>query len=171
MQEASLSDSQSGEAIHENSTGQETLDAVSDDHFDGNSSYSHDSEDCEANYASDLNKHLLEIVWGGCQTTQADIDQIRILLDNDRSLLDFAEVDGRTALHLAARYGLVDIAQELVNQRKKNIAAKDVVDKTNGRDSNGYTPLHYASWYGHIGVVELLLKSKSSSINATGNDK
>ncbi|KAG5793661.1 hypothetical protein H9Q69_007311 [Fusarium xylarioides] len=164
MQVADFSNSDSGEVVLEGPKDQETLDRESEGPPEGASAYSHDSEDCEAEYQSPLSIYLSEIAHGSCQ---ADIDKIRTLLGTNGSLLYSAEDDKRTALHLAARYGLVDVAQELVDQR---IEAKGDDAKTDEKDSSGYTPLHYASWYGHLDIVKLLLESNSSSINATGND-
>lgn len=65
-------------------------------------------------------------------------------LDIDVSLVDF---HGRTALHVAAIYGHVEILQFLVS----------VGSDPDVADHNGWTPLHCASIEGHVEAVEFLL--------------
>ncbi|XP_067142958.1 ankyrin repeat domain-containing protein 6-like [Centruroides vittatus] len=59
--------------------------------------------------------------------------------------------EGRTALHLAAANGHVDIVKILLHYGAK----------VNTADVAGYTPLHQASTEGHVEVVRLLLKNGS----------
>ena len=61
----------------------------------------------------------------------------------------------RPPLHVAAREGRKDIAEELIVQ------GADV----NARDDSGWTPLHFAASGGHEDVAELLI-SKGANVNA-----
>jgi len=99
---------------------------------------------------------------------------------------------GRKALHLAARYGHVDVAKLLI-QNEADVNAVCKADMTslhlatryghvdvaklliqNGADVNAvdkydWTSLHLATRYGHVDVAKLLIQS-GADVNAVNND-
>ena len=62
-----------------------------------------------------------------------------------------------TPLHIACRYGHLDIVKFLVS-----VSSVDV----NSKDSDGYTPLHTACRYSHLDIVECLLTSTLADVNS-----
>ena len=116
--------------------------------------------------------------------------QIQEAFEADPSLLDTVEA-GRTALHVAAARGDVDILQMLLDQRLSvtgggswtplheaalngNYEAARLLLRAgapvNAREaSNGGTPLHVAAFNGHLKVVQLLLAS-GAKVNARDRD-
>ena len=56
---------------------------------------------------------------------------------------------GRTALHIAAKEGLTEVAVELI-KAGANINAKD---------KDGYTPLHFAATYSHPETAIAIIKA------------
>lgn len=61
---------------------------------------------------------------------------------------------GRTALHVAASCGRLDLLRWLITKRKANINCKD--------EESSYTPLHRAIFYGKINVAVELMKLGAS---------
>lgn len=61
-----------------------------------------------------------------------------------------AQVHGPTALHIAARYGLHDYARFLLTEKKADVNAKEVADKT---------PLWFAARSGHADLIRLLVSA------------
>ena len=53
-----------------------------------------------------------------------------------------------TPLHIAARFGDVEVVKQLLNSKQYEV---DV------QDSNQQTPLHLACAYGHVDVVDILV--------------
>jgi ankyrin repeat protein len=82
-----------------------------------------------------------------------DLAKVRLLLDRDPNLAFSKNRDGSTALHYAASYGFLEIAELLLTKNA------DV----NAKNSEGSTPLHYASSYGHKDIAELLLSNKANA--------
>ena len=78
---------------------------------------------------------------------RGDADEVRALLE-DGADPDFAQGDGLTALHLAAREGHLEIVDMLIGAGAETGAATRIGD---------YTPLHLASGAGHAEVVGALL--------------
>src|SRR5208337_4490549 len=86
----------------------------------------------------------------GCHKTDADVTdmftaagngnlaKVRLLLDRNPHLAFSRNRDGSTALHYAASYDYLEIA-ELLLTKKADVNAKN---------SEGTTPLHYAASYG-----------------------
>ncbi|GAG32913.1 unnamed protein product, partial [marine sediment metagenome] len=74
----------------------------------------------------------------------ANIEQVKLLISGGAKV-DGRDERGQTPLHLAAKYGLKDVAELLLT---KGGDAKAF-------DNNGDTPLHLAA-VGHVGVAELL---------------
>ncbi|TRM67673.1 ankyrin repeat-containing domain protein [Schizophyllum amplum] len=78
----------------------------------------------------------------------AAIRMARMYYDRYPDTLDWANADGKTALHFAAEKG----NEELVRMLCDLGADFDLAD------NQGNTPLHYASSWGHIPVVQLLIE-------------
>lgn len=57
---------------------------------------------------------------------------------------------GRTALHVAASCGRMDVVKWLIQMKHANINAKD--------NESGYTPLHRSIFYGKLNVAVYLIK-------------
>ncbi|KAI9001098.1 hypothetical protein BD414DRAFT_473582 [Trametes punicea] len=72
----------------------------------------------------------------------------RMYIDRYPDILDWANAEGKTALHVAALKG----NEELVRMLCDLGADFDLAD------NEGNTPLHYASAWGHITVVQLLIE-------------
>jgi hypothetical protein len=66
---------------------------------------------------------------------------------------------GLKALHVAGKYGHVDVAKLLI----QNGAGVNAVDKDN------WTSLHVTTWYGHVDVAKLLIQ-KGAEVNAVNGD-
>lgn len=81
-----------------------------------------------------------------------DLAKVRLLLDRNPSLAFSKNKGGFTALHYAASYGYLEIAELLLSKNA------DV----NAKNSEGITPLHYAASYDHKDVVQLLLSNKAN---------
>lgn len=64
---------------------------------------------------------------------------------------------GRTALHLAAKFGFKDVARILL-QHKTLVTTKDV---------NGCTPLYLAASSGNYEIAKLIIASPDCDMNAT----
>ena len=78
-----------------------------------------------------------------------DVDILKDLLEERPAILFSADAEGRTALHLAAANGHLNICEILV--------AKGAT--RNARNIEGNTALHYACLQNHEKIVELLLKN------------
>ncbi|PFH52833.1 hypothetical protein AMATHDRAFT_172880 [Amanita thiersii Skay4041] len=72
----------------------------------------------------------------------------RIYIDRYPKILDWSNIQGRTALHIAALNGNEDLATLLC----------DLGADVNLADNCGNTALHYASSWGHIAIVQLLIE-------------
>ncbi|KAF9451658.1 ankyrin [Macrolepiota fuliginosa MF-IS2] len=75
-----------------------------------------------------------------------------------KDLLDWANVQGRTALHLAAVKGNEDLVRVFC----------DLGADINLSDNQGNTPLHYASAWGHVSIVQLLIE-RGCNYNSRNN--
>ncbi|KAI0776111.1 hypothetical protein BD413DRAFT_669289 [Trametes elegans] len=78
----------------------------------------------------------------------ATLRMARMYIDRYPDILDWANTEGKTALHVAALKG----NEELVRMLCDLYADVDLAD------NDGNTPLHYASAWGHITVVQLLIE-------------
>ncbi|KAI0650348.1 hypothetical protein C8Q79DRAFT_380490 [Trametes meyenii] len=78
----------------------------------------------------------------------ATLRMARMYIDRYPDILDWANTEGKTALHVAALKG----NEELVRMLCDLGADFDLAD------NEGNTPLHYASAWGHITVVQLLIE-------------
>ncbi|KAF8630336.1 hypothetical protein AX15_002986 [Amanita polypyramis BW_CC] len=72
----------------------------------------------------------------------------RLYIDRYSKILDWSNVQGRTALHLAALMGNEELARMFC----------DLGADVNLSDNCGNTPLHYASSWGHVAIVQLLIE-------------
>jgi len=81
-----------------------------------------------------------------------NLAKTRLLLDHNPSLVFGKNKEGFTALHYAASYGYVEIA-ELLLARSADVNAKT---------GKGDTPLHYAAAYGYGDLVQLLVSNKAN---------
>jgi ankyrin repeat protein len=86
-----------------------------------------------------------------------DLAKTRLLVNQNPNLVFSKNSEGFTALHYAASYGYIEIADLL-------LAKNADVDAKTGK---GETPLHYAASYGHKDIVELLL---SNGVNVDVRD-
>ncbi|KAM0290518.1 hypothetical protein ACHAO9_004876 [Fusarium lateritium] len=154
------SDNEGGEIVpgtnipvdNESDSGAESGASIQSDHI-GRSELEDDGRD----YRSELSQMLMRMKdreshdW-----SQEHIDNLRSLVGNDGSLLQFHEEhNGETALHIAAEFGIVNGARELI-QLGAEIEATDRDDRR---------PLHIACLRGQAELVELLLK-KGACIEA-----
>ncbi|KAI0081692.1 ankyrin [Panus rudis PR-1116 ss-1] len=89
----------------------------------------------------------------------ATLRMARLYLDRYPDILDWANVQGKTALHVAALKG----NEELVRMLCDFGADFDLAD------NEGNTPLHYASAWGHIPIVQLLIE-RGCLYNVRNND-
>ncbi|KAK2466306.1 hypothetical protein APHAL10511_001948 [Amanita phalloides] len=72
----------------------------------------------------------------------------RLYIERYPKILDWSNMQGRTALHLAALKGNEVLARMFC----------DLGADVNLSDNCGNTPLHYASSWGHIAIVQLLIE-------------
>jgi len=72
----------------------------------------------------------------------------RSYVDRYPITLDWANIEGKTALHVAAMKGNEELVQMLC----------DLGADVDLADNDGNTPLHYASAWGHITIVQLLIE-------------
>ncbi|KZP32938.1 ankyrin [Athelia psychrophila] len=98
--------------------------------------------------------------------TRPDIDLVgaglrmsRMYWDRYPWILDWSNMHGKTALHMAALKGNEELAEMLC----------DLGADANLSDNKGNTPLHYASSWGHIAVVQLLIE-RGCQYAARNND-
>lgn len=96
---------------------------------------------CEVDRKGDLPLHV------AAKMNRVDMMEIICLgyVDLD---LNAADMQGRTALHIAALYGQVEAIQFLIS----------VGGDVDAADAEGWTPLHHAAEEGHLDAVEALLE-------------
>lgn len=75
------------------------------------------------------------------------LSEVRELLKKGADI-ETKGIDGYTPLHLAVKYGRLEVAKFLIEKRA------NVDNKGNG----GHTPLHYAVLNGHLEVAKLLIE-------------
>lgn len=83
---------------------------------------------------------------------------INVVISNDKSYVPA----GTTLLHIASKYALKSVVEELLGTAHKNDA--------DPKDANGWTPLFYAAQQGHDAVAQLLLKSGRVNPDTVGTD-
>jgi len=84
-----------------------------------------------------------------------NLDSIKILIQQDQSLIEAADDAGYTPLHEAAYAGHLDIVHYLLSQKASASVASN----------SGSTPLHGAAYYGHLLIVESLVEA-GANVNA-----
>ena len=70
--------------------------------------------------------------------------------------MDVFDHEGRSALHLAAEHGSIDVCEALLN---KNAFI-------NSKAKTGWTSLHYAAMKGYTALVEYLIKKHNATIDS-----
>jgi len=91
----------------------------------------------------------------------------------ERHRLDDVDVDGDSYLHVAARYGRTEMAEELILQSRRAFSPEDVdpgkID-VDARNVRGETPLAVACRYARLETAELLLDygADANATNAYG---
>jgi len=96
------------------------------------------------------------VFWGKKETVEAILRQQQVFT-SVRLRVNVPNARGRSALHIAARKGLVELVPLLV-------AARADVDQL---DVDGWTPLHHAAFNGLDDVVEALVKA-FATVNLQG---
>ncbi|TFK43416.1 ankyrin repeat-containing domain protein [Crucibulum laeve] len=81
-------------------------------------------------------------------STGAALRMARLYYDRYNWILDWSNVHGKTALHIAALKGNEELVRMLC----------DLGADFDLSDNKGNTPLHYASAWGHIPIVQLLIE-------------
>ena len=81
--------------------------------------------------------------------------QFQIFLENN-GRVDVFDHEGRSALHLAAEHGSIDVCEALLN---KNAFI-------NSKAKTGWTSLHYAAMKGYTSLVEYLIKKHNATIDS-----
>ena len=76
-------------------------------------------------------------------------------MDNN-GRVDVFDHEGRSALHLAAEHGSIDVCEALLN---KNAFI-------NSKAKTGWTSLHYAAMKGYTALVEYLIKKHNATIDS-----
>lgn len=124
---------------------------------------------------------------------KGDTQVLRKLLYDKPTLVDSHSPDGWTALHLAAHFGNLEAAKELlsqgaeVNSVSKNELANNPLHAAvagnhtrmvafliesgadiNAKQQGGWTPLHGAAQHGNLGMVKLLVEN-GADVNALNN--
>jgi ankyrin repeat protein len=89
---------------------------------------------------------------------KGDLDQLKALLKNDKTLLDTRDTDGSTALHCATWKGHLEVVKFLLK------AGADV-HAHNSNDHWGTTPLHAAAHANQTAIVQLLIDA-GADVNA-----
>ena len=90
-------------------------------------------------------------------------DVVSLLLKKSHINVRGKTEEGRTALHLAARNGFLEICHLLIEKLKdKDVDAEDVY---------GWTPLHLAAWERHLDVVKVLVEKKANVHATTKNGR
>ena len=80
---------------------------------------------------------------------------LQIFLENN-GRVDVFDHEGRSALHLAAEFGSIEVCEALLN---KNAFI-------NSKAKTGWTSLHYAAMQGFTALVEYLIKKHNATIDS-----
>lgn len=85
--------------------------------------------------------------------------------------LEIEDVNGQTALNIAARNGHLEIVQLLLSLKPTATDPKFKQVDVNHADRDGWTPLRSASWGGHTEVVKLLIDQPFCAIDLADKEE
>ncbi|XP_037030732.1 uncharacterized protein LOC119070484 [Bradysia coprophila] len=85
--------------------------------------------------------------------------------------LEIEDVNGQTALNIAARNGHLEIVQLLLSLKPTSSDPKFKQVDVNHADRDGWTPLRSASWGGHTEVVKLLIDQPFCAIDLADKEE
>lgn len=85
--------------------------------------------------------------------------------------LEIEDVNGQTALNIAARNGHLEIVQLLLSIKPTSSDLKLKQVDVNHADRDGWTPLRSASWGGHTEVVKLLIEQPFCAIDLADKEE
>lgn len=85
--------------------------------------------------------------------------------------LEIEDVNGQTALNIAARNGHLEIVQLLLSLKPTAGDSKFKQVDVNHADRDGWTPLRSASWGGHTEVVKLLIDQPFCAIDLADKEE
>lgn len=85
--------------------------------------------------------------------------------------LEIEDVNGQTALNIAARNGHLEIVQLLLSLKPTSSDSKFKQVDVNHADRDGWTPLRSASWGGHTEVVKLLIDQPFCAIDLADKEE
>ena len=103
------------------------------------------SKDDESTYLESINSTVdIHTV-----TKNGNILSLQTVLIHNPGRTSELNTNGENILHVACRYGHVDIVQYLLTEVNINLVCKS---------KNGITPLHFASYKGHVAIVQLLVQ-------------
>ncbi|GIY98730.1 hypothetical protein CEXT_99921 [Caerostris extrusa] len=117
--------------------------------------------------------------WAATNASVHALECVKILLEKERSLINWQDYSGRSAVHLAVATGSIEVVRYLVCREDCSI---DILDNTfcfcgkadillSGRacytsaDDNGATALHYAAFNNHAKTVEVFLSRNYVSVD------
>ncbi len=103
---------------------------------------------------------------GDVQTVERLLESVKNTPDTLKTLVEATDKDGRTALHLAAWRGRVEVVKHLLNFIGANLTETlhTLVVVT---DEFGQTALHLAAWCGRVEVVKQLLNFVGANLPET----
>lgn len=85
--------------------------------------------------------------------------------------LEIEDVNGQTALNIAARNGHLEIVQLLLSLKPSTSDPKFKQVDVNHADRDGWSPLRSASWGGHTEVVKLLIDQPFCAIDLADKEE
>ena len=95
---------------------------------------------------------------------RSEMEELSRLIEREEvnvNLVDDEDASKRTALHLAARNGHLEVVKYLLEKGGAEV---------NEEDNDGWTALHLAARYGHLEVVKYLLEKGGTEVNVEGID-
>jgi len=84
-----------------------------------------------------------ELAWA---LKNGEIDKVKQIIEGNKQLVN-TPIDGRTAMHLAADYGQLEVLEYIASQ------GADI----NAKDKHGISVILAAIWEGHANCVKFLL--------------
>ncbi|GFY39899.1 inversin [Trichonephila inaurata madagascariensis] len=98
--------------------------------------------------------------WAATSSNSNALECVKILLEQEGSLINWQAYDGRSALHLAVATGSVEVVRFLVGREDCDV---DILDNT------FCTPLHWAAKKGFSEKVDVLLSARAFHTSADDN--